>query len=480
MGLILLNFILKIFFLGKRDIAMDEPFTIFYAQAGFPALFEMLKTENNPPLFFILLHFWIKIFGISAFSVRFLPFLFSVMTAPAIYLTGKQYFTKESGFLASLIFTFSNYHLAFSHEARVYPLFALLTCISMYFFLSLVQNQERKSHFYLLILTNVLLIYSHFFGFFVICMQVLSCLVFPDIRKAAKVCLLAQAIVLFFYLPYFPVFFSRLFASSGGTWVPPPVISDLYTMVWRFSNVPVVTVFFLGMLAAAGVKYFTGWKKPLAILPPAQKVLLVWFFLPYLSIFLLSYRLPMFLDRYLVFTSVAFYLLVGQAIGSTWASRKIIFYVLSSVAVGGMLLTFNPDIDNHRRLKTVVSVVHDLKGSQTPVLICPVWLDLGFTYYYNPGYFRDYRNLRQDLQKEFIYPVNHPDEIPPWIPGKATSLILLVEWPEIVDKNNEVLKKISDQYRECREIKIPEAYKIYYFSRKKSREDDSLNVKNNH
>ncbi|HZX62210.1 MAG TPA: glycosyltransferase family 39 protein, partial [Bacteroidales bacterium] len=157
-GLILLNFILKIFFLGSRDIAMDEPFTIFYSQVGFPALFEMLKTENNPPLFFLLLHFWIKVFSISAFSVRFLPFLFSTLTAPVIYLTGKRFFSVQSGILASLIFTFSNYHLAFSHEARVYPLFALLTCLSMYFFLSLIQNPERKPPLYLLILANVLLI----------------------------------------------------------------------------------------------------------------------------------------------------------------------------------------------------------------------------------------------------------------------------------------------------------------------------------
>jgi hypothetical protein len=63
--------------------------------------------------------------------------------------------------------------------------------------------------------------------------------------------------------------------------------------------------------------------------------------------------------------------------------------------------------------------------------------------------------------------VNHPDQIPPGIMGKATSVILLEEWPEVVDKNNEVLKKLSDRFSDCREIKIPEAYKIYYFSRRK-------------
>jgi 4-amino-4-deoxy-L-arabinose transferase-like glycosyltransferase len=466
-GLIFLNVILKVIFLGRNDIAIDEPFTIFYSQTGFPALFEMLKTENNPPLFFVLLHFWIKVFGISALSVRFLPFLFSTLTAPVIFITGKRFFSVQSGLLASLIFTFSNYHLAFSHEARVYPLFALLTCLSMYSFFSLVQNPERKPSLYLLILANVLLIYSHFFGFFIIGIQILACLCFHDARKATKACLQAQVASLFLYLPYFSVFFSRFFASSGGTWVPPPVFSDLYTMVWRFSNVPLVTVFFLGMLMVASVKYFIKRKTTPEVLSPFQKILLLWFFFPYLAIFFLSFKIPMFLDRYLVFTSIAFYMMVAQAIVYTWETRKNNFYICSVLAIGGMLLTFKPNMDNHRRLKKVIEVIHDLKLKETPVLLCPEWLDLGFTYYYNAAYFQDYGNLRQNLKKEFIFPVNHPDQIPPGIIEKATSVILFEEWPEVVDKNNEILKKLSDIFSNCREIKIPEAYKIYYFSVRK-------------
>ena len=63
--------------------------------------------------------------------------------------------------------------------------------------------------------------------------------------------------------------------------------------------------------------------------------------------------------------------------------------------------------------------------------------------------------------------MSHPDEIPQVIIDAATSVILLEEWPEVVDKNNEVLKKISDRFSGYKEINIPEAYKIYYFTDKK-------------
>ncbi len=221
------------------------------------------------------------------------------------------------------------------------------------------------------------------------------------------------------------------------------------------------------MLTVAVTKYILEWKNSSALVSSFQKILLLWFFFPYLAIFILSYRMPMFLDRYMVFTSIAFYLLLGQAIVYVCDSRKFIFYGLSVLAVGGMLLTFNPNVDNHRRVKKVIEIIHGLKQKETPVLICPEWLDLGFTYYYNVQYFKDYGNLRQNLQKEYIFPVNHPDQIPPGILEKSTSVVLLEEWPEVVDKNNEVLKKLSDRFSSCREIKIPEAYKIYYFSRRR-------------
>jgi hypothetical protein len=330
-----------------------------------------------------------------------------------------------------------------------------------------MQNPAWKRHFYFLILTNVILIYSHFFGFFILGIQLLSCLFFRDKRKATRVFLQTLGISLIFYLPYFPVFFSRFFASSFGTWVPPPVLSDLYTMIWRFSNVPVVTVFFLVMMTAAIVKYIMELRNPAIPISAFQKVLLVWFIFPYLAIFLVSFKIPMFLDRYLVLTSVAFYFLVAQSIVYVCGSRKIIFYSLSVLAIGGMLLTFNPDSDNHRRLKNVVRVIDSLRQKSTPVLLCPEWLDLGFTYHYNLKYFRDYRNLRRNLREDSIFPVNQPDQFPAGILEKSTAVILLEEWPEVVDKKNDVFKYLSGKFQECREIKIPEAYTVYYFSSRK-------------
>jgi mannosyltransferase len=465
LGLLVLNAVLKILFLDARDIALDEPFTIFYAQSDFHTLFTMLKTENNPPFYFLLLHYWIKLFGISAFAVRIPSFLFSVAIVYFIYWTGVKFFSLRAGIIASLVFSFSNYHMLFAHEARVYSLFALLTTISMYLFLSLYRDPGKKKLLILLLATNVILVYSHFFGWFVILIQVYCVVLIKSLRKEISGrYFIITAILLLSYLPYYPVFISRFITTSAkGTWVSTPVLSDLYTMVWRFSNVPLTTVVFLLLLASAGIKYFISADRRKGI-PVTLQVVLAWFLFPYFLMFLVSWKVPMFLDRYMIFISPAYYLLVSVFLVYLFPSRKL-FYIVATAAVLLMVIWFNPNEDNKRRLGEAVSKIKELKQDKTVVLICPEWLDLGFMYHYDPQIFCQYRTTRTLLASHMIFPLNHPEEIDTNLFRNASNVIYFEEWATMVDKDNMIYQDLSRRFRKQEVFRFYENYRVYNFTR---------------
>src|SRR5690606_18065489 len=128
-------------YLDSNPIELDEPFSIFYSQMEIGEIINGLKDGNNPPLYELFLHFWIKIAGISPFAVRFPSLLFSVLTVFFMYLISKKVFNTRVAILSVVLVSFSNYHLFFSHEARVYSLFTLLTTVSFYLLILIIEKK---------------------------------------------------------------------------------------------------------------------------------------------------------------------------------------------------------------------------------------------------------------------------------------------------------------------------------------------------
>jgi uncharacterized membrane protein len=418
---------------------MDEPFTLFFAQGDLSFIFGMLPGENNPPLFFLLLHFWIDLFGISPLSVRFLPALFSVLTAIMLFVTGRRFFSESAGMTAAAIFLFSDYHQLFAHEARVYSLFALLTVVSMYLFMLMQSSERRRPVILLLILTNILLLYSHFFGFFILLIQLISALIIPSLRrKILKTILVVHSFTLLGFAPYLPILFRRFSnTAAAGTWVEPAVFSDLYTMLWRYLNAPVVTVAAISILGISLLLFFIRMRQKGLKRDDSTSIVLIWFLVTYLLMFFISRKLPVFLDRYTVFISVGFYLLLAVAISRITPNRyfrtglQILFIVM-------MVVTFHPHVDNKRELKEAVDEIALHKTAETVVVLTPSWLEYGFSYHYDPTIFGNYRNLRDALKDEGIFPAGNLSNLDTVKMISAGEVIWFEEWYSLTDPHGSI------------------------------------------
>ncbi len=460
--IIILNFLVKIWFIDSRDIAMDEPFTLFYSQSGLHSIFSILPSENNPPLYFILMHYWIKIAGISAFAVRFPAFLFSVTTALVMYETGRRFFTWRVGLLASGLYTFSNYHLLFAHEARVYAFFTLMAALSMFFFLCLYQGKHKIRDMILMTLTNLVLVYAHFFGFFMILIQMLGVIMIKVLRgNILKMTFLSAGLTLVGFMPYLGIGLSRFTSSAGGTWVQKPVFSDLYTMLWRYCNAPVVTVVFLLVIAVGGIAYFVN-KKAINHFNPNSGVILIWFLFPFLFMFGISFFLPVFLDRYTVFISLPFYFIVALSLNHVFQRKWIReFMALSLILM--MIITFTPNVDNKRRLKELVRKTNSLKREKTMVVLCPEWLKYGYAYHAEPEIFSDFNHFQYRLRQAGIYPANQLTELDTGLVNQARNVVYIEEWSVIADREGNIGKYLLSHFSEHQSWHVYESFIITDF-----------------
>lgn len=462
------NLLLKLLYLDARDVAMDEPFSIWWAGHSVPEIFAMLKTENNPPLHFLLLHYWIQLFGNSAFAVRFLSALFSALTAALIFLTGAQFFNRATGLFASLFFTLSVMQMSFAHEARVYALFELLALWNVYLSLKISEAPGKKELWWWLLLCNILLVYAHYFGWIAVGLQLIFLLLLPNGRKQWKPFLTMLIVLLAAYTPNLLTMITRFRASSGGTWVPEPAITEIYGNINRFLNSRWVTLVFLLsaaltiLLAVAGKRSL----KPLQFLIKDRKLvaLTLWFLGGWLLMFLVSLRLPVFLDRYLLFLTPVLYLLMAVVLHRP-EIKPWIRLILAGCVAAAMLVTFRLNPDNHRRVKELAQKVQQYTDQHQPVILSPEYAQLELAYYYDRQGFEQYDSTTLRLQKKGIYPVRSLSGVPGGVLDSAAKIIYLDCGTRFAFGTDEIFDGLQKKFRLSDTTGVYSIYKINTFTK---------------
>jgi uncharacterized membrane protein len=123
-------------------------------EAGASAVLHHLITEDHhPPLYFVLVHWWMQLFPasgeyVSLWAARSLPALFGVASIPAAYGLGFLAFrgTRSHlvGHLAAAMIAVSPYGVFLSQEARHYTLGILWVIASLCCFVVAIQHFQRR------------------------------------------------------------------------------------------------------------------------------------------------------------------------------------------------------------------------------------------------------------------------------------------------------------------------------------------------
>lgn len=465
--LVLFNIILKSIYLTTYNIDLDEPFTLFHSQQSFQELIQIFKWENNPPLYFVVLHFWIKLFGIGVLSARILPLVFSSLAVVYIFLIGRRFLNLRIAISTCLLYTFSNVIIMEAHDCRVYSLFVLLTVASMYFYFSLLNSEKKQYNAIFLTICNILLVYSHFLAFFVILLQFIYTIYFSSIRKKnLKIYLLSSFLLLASYLPYIFIFISR-FSNSLQVGIHTPKIEFfqiLHSYLETFGNGYIAGSIFLILLIYFMCTYILTKKITLSIY---EKMILGWFFVTYLILFLVSFKFQVLsIPRYLIFLIPGFCFSLTIAIYHLTKKNEILNYLSLGICIILMNLFSNLNYSNKLESQKMVSYVTSIKNDSTLVYIAPPWIDKPFLYHYNINAFKDYNNYLKFLNDDNIYILSSAYDIDISKLKDASQIILIEGWNGLneIDPDNEILNTF-DTYFNSEATQIPFwGYRIYQYT----------------
>jgi len=147
-------------------------------------LSNLLLESNHPPVYFMLAHWWMRLFGPTEDSLvwigRALPALLGVISVPAIYFLGKFAFSSRLvGQCAAAMMAVSPYGIYLAQEARHYTLGILLVIASLFCLALAAKKLQQRAPLpiwavLLWVVVNCLGIAVHYFFVLTLCAEAIA------------------------------------------------------------------------------------------------------------------------------------------------------------------------------------------------------------------------------------------------------------------------------------------------------------------
>jgi len=343
---------LRLFRLDTQSLWNDEGTSVALAQRDLPTITRNAADDIHPPLYYYLLHLWVKVAGISEFSVRFLSAATGLALVLATYALARRLYGQSVALLAALFAAISPFQVYYSQETRMYVLTALLGLLSVLAFerfLSCLSRRVGGRPLFLAIgayvLVTIFAVYTHYFAFAVLLAQNVSFLIWLDSRhrttqprwpkllRAIAFWATTQTLILLCYLPWLVLCWPSL--QNWPAVSRPMSLGHLLMDVSRVFSLGLtvgvsartrMVASAISLLALAGIFCsapaakgqnrvtrwgFRAWLTPLYLL------------VPILVMYGISLRRPMYKPKLLLLAAPAYHVLQagGVLVVGSWAAR---------------------------------------------------------------------------------------------------------------------------------------------------------------
>ncbi len=363
----LVGFALRLYRLGYESLWYDETVSVLLARKPLPALIAHTAGDIHPPLYYCLLHFWIRLAGSSEFSLAFLSLAFGLLLVSLLFYLGRRLCGAKIGLLGALLLTLSPFNLRYSQEVRMYTLGAFLGLLSLLFLLRLIESQARfqRGHGAGYILASALGLYTlYYFAFLLLAqnLMVIGWWLARWVKGKHKFSLLpwlsSQIAILILYLPWLPIAFRQATNPPVPPWRTFTAFAQVAIESWsalsfgQSVDPKIVWPFLLLTFALFAWGLLNSFRmasdSPFMPLSLAGHILL-----PILLIYLFSLIVPLFHVRYVFTYSPPFYLLLAAGLAKLPRKPLVamsLLFILGTSAYSIYNFHFDPRYasDDHR------------------------------------------------------------------------------------------------------------------------------------
>lgn len=328
---------LRFWEIAKASIWHDEGYSMMLAPMGPIEIIHRTARDVHPPLYYEALHYWMVLFGNSEASARGLSAVCMLAVIPLAYLLVKNLWNERAARFSALFVATGPFLIRYSQEARMYGMVAFLLTAGTYFLVKAVQK-NRFSWWSAYVLAITAALYTHYYTVFVIVAHWIYMIAATS--KTRKTGLwnwrwwVANISIVALFAPWVPSAYAQFTRVQGSFWIPPVNARTLPNTLIQFlvdgSGGPIthLETYLIGLtFLIALVLTFVFAKRHK--LPRLSLVLLsAYLFTGPLLVFLISFKRPVYIDRYFVFAAVAFYCLLGVMVAMLKTRYAILVTVL--------------------------------------------------------------------------------------------------------------------------------------------------------
>ncbi|HZT37358.1 MAG TPA: glycosyltransferase family 39 protein [Bryobacteraceae bacterium] len=322
------------FYGDARSINADEVWSLRTVALSPGAMIQALQRDVHPPLYFLLLWAWVRMFGFTEIAARTLSGIFFAASAASLYAMVRSFWDRRTAVLAAAIYVFSPLALLAAHFARMYALVSLLAVISTWAYLRLWREPSLRLTF-ILAGATALGTLTHIWFFFLALAEGVCAL--PQAGRARRAWTALGAGLLPFAVLWSPALIGQLRQSSETlAWLPRPGVAMLGRTLFLYCG---ALALFLPAVARAY------WKRRAA--PPREGLVPVRIVVSMLLItigapLVLSFWRPVFWSR---FTIVALHLfaIVAAHAGARAIRGNQLAALLAMVSLPSFLYVFHAD-----------------------------------------------------------------------------------------------------------------------------------------